>query len=129
MIFLCLALIFSAPYRLATHVRESVDVIELNHFCDKRGFPVYDQVIFYLLDEDKRLQVRAWCIAEDGRAPVRNHQTDIYTVRWKDTDRGVERTVTSRIYRESWSQIDPERENKKYLPEGLRVSLVGRIAK
>ena len=109
-------------------VDEYVDLIELNHFYDQPGRLVYDQVIFYERSvATGRFQVRAWCLVEDrealNRRPIRNYVTDLVEVDWYDTDRRVLRRVTSRLYRESWTQIDPERADKKSHPEHLRVSL------
>ena len=34
--------------------------------------------------------------------------------------------IVSRLFRESWTQIDPEREDKSRHPESLRIELVKR---
>ncbi len=108
---------------------EYVDLIELNHFYDYQGRHVYDQVIFYELSpETGRFQVRAWCLIEDrdtlSRRPVKNVETQRYHVDWFDNDQRLLRKITSRLYRESWTQIDPERVNKKILEERSRLALV-----
>ncbi len=108
---------------------EHVDLIELNHFYDQQGRLVYDQVIFYEQSpETGRFQVRAWCLVEDreflNRRPTKNYETQLYQVDWYDTDQRLLRKITSRLYRESWSQVDPERANKKLLDERLRLSMV-----
>ena len=108
---------------------EYVDLIELNHFYDHKGQHVYDQVIFYERSaETGRFQVRAWCLVEDrhplNRRPVKNANTDLYQVDWADNDQGMTRHITSRLYRESWTQLDPERANKKILDERSRISLI-----
>jgi len=108
---------------------EYVDLIELNHFYDQQGRLVYDQVIFYEhAPETGRFQVRAWCLVEDretlNRRPIKNYQSQLYQVDWFDTDQRIFRKITSRLYRESWTQVDPERANKKLHDERLRVSMV-----
>jgi hypothetical protein len=110
-------------------VEEYVDLIELNHFYDQQGRHVYDQVIFYERTPDTgRFQVRAWCLVEDrdalNRRPVKNSETQRYQVDWLDNDQRLMRKITSHLYRESWSQIDPERVNKKIYDERLRILLV-----
>ena len=110
-------------------VDEFVDLIELNHFYDQRGRLVYDQVIFYeRAPETGRFQVRAWCLVEDreclNRRPVKNYKTQLYQVDWFDTDQRLLRKITSRLYRESWTQIDPERANKKIHDERSRIAMV-----
>ncbi|MEQ1824528.1 MAG: hypothetical protein ABL921_01210 [Pirellula sp.] len=110
-------------------VEEHVDLIELNHFFDHKGCHVYDQVIFYERAADTgRFQVRAWCLVEDrdalNRRPVKNIETQMYQVDWYDNDQKLMRKLTSRLFRESWSQIDPERANKKVHDERSRILLV-----
>ncbi len=108
---------------------EHVDLIELNHFYDQHGRLVYDQVIFYELTKDTlRFQVRAWCLVEDreslNRRPTKNYQTELYQVDWYDTDQRLLRRISSRLFRESWSQVDPERVNKRLHDERLRLSMI-----
>lgn len=132
MLAIVLVLILSVPLKLANTIAESVDCIELNHYFDKCGKLVYDQVIFYeRTPTTGKFQVRAWCLVEDreelNRRPVRNEETGVYQVDWFDSDKRVKRKITSRLFRESWTQLDPERENKKILDERLRRSLISRI--
>lgn len=110
-------------------VEEYVDLIELNHFYDSQGRHVYDQVIFYEEDPGTlRRQVRAWCLVEDrdtrNRRPVKNVETSLYQVDWFDNDQRLVRKITSRSFSETWSQIDPERANKKVLLEKYRIALI-----
>jgi hypothetical protein len=110
---------------------EEVDLIELNHFHDCLGRHVYDQVIFYeWSDELQRYHVRAWCLVEDretvSRRPTRSYTDNRVYVRWHDRDQNLNRHISSKHYRESWTQVDPERANKKLLDERLRTSLVKR---
>jgi len=110
-------------------IEEHVDLIELNHFYDAKGRHVYDQVIFYEQSpETARFQVRAWCLVEDRevyhRRPVRNPETQLMSVDWLDNDQKILRKITSKQFRESWSQIDPERANKRMLDERYRTSLI-----
>ncbi|MCU0715878.1 MAG: hypothetical protein MUD03_07095 [Pirellula sp.] len=107
---------------------ERVDLIELNHFYDPQGRHVYDQVIFYNRHPGTgKFQVRAWCLVEDreslSRRPVYQVATGIYRVDWLDSDQQVLRCIESRLHRESWSHVDPERIDKKKYDERLRLSL------
>ena len=46
--------------------RESVDLIEVNHFYDEHGRLVFDQVIFYDWSAgDARYNVRAWRLVKN----------------------------------------------------------------
>ncbi len=110
---------------------EEVDMIELNHFHDCLGRHVYDQVIFYEWSAElHRYHVRAWCLVEDrepaSRRPTRSYSDNRYHVRWYDRDQNLSRRISSQHFRESWTQVDPERANKKLLDERLRTSLVKR---
>ncbi len=108
---------------------EQVDLIELNHFFDPRGQHVYDQVIFYqVAPETGKFHVRAWCLVEDreslSRRPIKNQNTEQYQVEWYDNDHRILRRIKSQQFRESWTQIDPERVDKKILEERSRLSLI-----
>ncbi len=110
---------------------EQVDLIELNHFHDCLGRHVYDQVIFYEWSEEhQQYHVRAWCLVEDrepeNRRPIRSYTDDRYSVRWYDRDQNLNRCITSLHFRESWTQVDPERANKKLLDERHRTALIKR---
>ncbi|XZE33591.1 hypothetical protein SH501x_004380 [Pirellulaceae bacterium SH501] len=107
---------------------ERVDLIELNHFYDPQGRHVYDQVIFYNRHPGSgKFQVRAWCLVEDreslNRRPIYQVETGFYRVDWLDSDLQVLRRIESRLHRESWSHVDPERVDKKKYDERLRLSL------
>lgn len=126
-----LLLLATGNATVRSQIAEHVALIELNHFYDASGKPVYDQVMFYeLAPETGRFQVRAWCLVEDreqlNRRPVRDQVTDLVTVDWYDVDRRVRRRITSKLFRESWTQSDPERDNKRVHPEKLRIGLATR---
>jgi hypothetical protein len=108
-------------------LRESVDLIELNHFYDDLGRHTYDQVIFYEWSvEYLRYHVIAWCLVEDdhSRLPTQLPGSRETQVRWYDRDVRRHREVRSKLYRETWTQTDPERDNKKLLEEKYRISLL-----
>ncbi len=132
MFLLPLVAIFSIPLSLQGHSVEHVDCIELNHFYDQRGSLVYDQVIFWeVTSETGRFQVRAWCLADDrerpNRRPIKSETTGLYQVTFYDVDARMQRKITSRLYRESWTQTDPERDDKRVHPECQRVGLAKRV--
>lgn len=117
----------SDPGALGRYVTERVDLIELNHFYDDLGRHAYDQVIFYEWSPDyRRFHVIAWCLVENdlNRLPTRNPGNGEYVVRWHDRDAKIHRDVRSQLYQETWSQVDPERVNKKLLDEKYRASLL-----
>ena len=110
-------------------IEEPVDLIELNHFHDPCGRHVYDQVIFYnVAPETGKFHVRAWCLVEDretlSRRPLMDPKTAIVRVEWWDDQQQIMRRLSSKQYRESWTQVDPERSDRACWDERLRLSLV-----
>jgi hypothetical protein len=101
--------------------RETVDLIEVNHFYDEHGRLVFDQIIF--MDWDGiRLQVRAWrLIKNQAQLPQRDWKDGGYSALWQDGE--VLRQVRSRSIRESWTQYDPELVEREYLPKERRKEL------
>jgi hypothetical protein len=107
--------------------RESVDLVELNHFYDENGRLVFDQVIFWdWSDRDARYQVAAWRLVKHE---VQLPRPDccgrkFWTVLWQDGDR--HRAITAHAYRETWTQYDPELAEREYLPAANRRELRGK---
>lgn len=109
-------------------ITENVDLIELNHYHDDLGRHSYDQVIFYEWSHDySRFHVIAWYLVEKdtSRLPYEEPGDAGYAVRWYDRDAKAKRVVRSELFRETWSVgVDPERQNKRYLHEKHRISLL-----
>lgn len=114
---------FKGPF-----VHNSCDLIELNHNYDKNGKHVYDQVIFWRRKpENGKYEVCEWGLIEERESPTRRPAQNVVSGLWevyykRDGERSAI-IVTSKMFRESWSTIDPERENKKKVPEELRYKL------
>lgn len=104
-------------------VRQRVDLIELNHFVDEEGREVFRQVIFYDWSKaHKKYHVRAWrLIKKESQVPKRRWEPDSYECTWHED--GLMRQVWAPTMRETWSQKDPERANRKLLPEDRRIPL------
>jgi len=117
MIFLLLVL--SNPFTRSEHA----DLLELNHHYDRRGCHVYDQLIVWTRNPvNGRFEVRAWTLCDtQGKYPVRS-AAGVYRVTWIDS--GKPREVMSRQYRESWTQMDPEREDQKRVHPDDRIRLI-----
>lgn len=124
-ILFCLGLAIASNGNSAT-LREEVDMIEINHFHDDLGRHVYDQVIFYGWNRAAGdYHVRAWCLLDDpSRWPRKNASSGRYHVYWFDRDQRVHREVFARHLSETWTQIDPERANKRLLDEKYRTALL-----
>lgn len=104
-------------------VRDSVDLVELNHFYDDQGRHVFDQAIYYDWDNGHaRYMVRAWRLVKvPGQVPIKNWGRDTYVCLWWDND--VLREVSAKFYRETWTQYDPELVEREYLAKEKRVDL------
>ncbi len=102
---------------------ERVDLIELNHFVDENGREVFQQLIFYdWSKQERRFHVRAWrLIKGPEQLPVRRWNPTLYECVWHDG--GVRKMVTASSMRETWSQEDPERANRRFLAEDRRIPL------
>lgn len=105
-------------------VCETCDLIELNHFYDDCGKHAYDQYIFYEWSPDyRRFHVISWILVDDRNITFSDNKI-YYTVKWRDRDQKVNREIKAKLYRETTSQIDPERANKKLLDEKFRRGLI-----
>ncbi|MEM8732831.1 MAG: hypothetical protein AAGG44_01320 [Planctomycetota bacterium] len=106
---------------------ERVALIELNHFYDDLGRHAYDQVVFYEWSPDyRRFHVVHWHLVEKDAARIPQFdpgRRDYYS-QWIDRDSRVQRTVRSDRFQETWSQTDPERDNRRFFDEKYRVSLL-----
>jgi hypothetical protein len=102
-------------------------MIELNHFHNNKGQHVYSQVIFYeRLAENGQFRVRSWALIEMreslNRLPQYDPKVDKVVVDMK-MDSGKVVRLESRLFKETWTQHDPERRDKDKLPEQFRLRL------
>lgn len=107
-------------------VRDRVYLVEVNHFFDYDARPVFSQVIFYEWSPAKgRHQVLAWrLLKQPCQLPQRDYTAGSYIARWNDGE--TSREVRAATYRETWSQYDPELENRKELPNEKRKGMGAR---
>ncbi|MBX3420499.1 MAG: hypothetical protein KF752_02975 [Pirellulaceae bacterium] len=128
---LLVVLTAGAGGRVQTQVHR-VDLVEWNHCYDDLGRHCYDQIVFYEWSPDyRRYHVVAWCLVDNNlsRLPSLDRAKNQYVVRWHDRDTGRSREIWSPLYRETWSNSDPERANKKLMDEKYRVSLLRQPAR
>lgn len=96
-------------------------MIELNHYY-LDGEHQFDQVIVYEWSaEYRRFDVRAYWLAEELVYYPRKCAEGYCTAR------RIEKTryrVSSKLYRETWTQVDPEHEHKRLMDEECRSSLL-----
>lgn len=104
--------------------RETVDLIEVNHFYDEHGRLVFDQVIFYdWSQDDARYMVRAWRLVKNpAQLPQRDWKGGGYEAVWQDGE--LLRHVRAKSIRESWTQYDPELVERDFLPKERRKELM-----
>ncbi|MEZ6091624.1 MAG: hypothetical protein R3C05_27140 [Pirellulaceae bacterium] len=121
--FLCLLSVLSSSIPNTSSTDERVDLIELNHFFDENGRHVFDQVIFYQWSTTHhRYHVQAWRLVKDSsQLPKQSWKPSGYRCVWYDE--GTLRTVFASAFRETWTQIDPERSNRQLLPQDQRTGL------
>ncbi|QDS89919.1 hypothetical protein EC9_41210 [Rosistilla ulvae] len=119
-----LAGVVAAGIPNARSADEQVDLIELNHFFDEHGRHVFDQVIFYHWSQThNRFHVKAWRLVKDPeQLPQKSWKPVGYRCVWHDD--GVLRSVRAPAYRETWTQVDPERTNRQLLPQDQRTGLL-----
>lgn len=109
---------------IAPVAHQRVDLIELNHFIDQDGREIFRQVLFYDWSPRHRAYiVRAWrLVKSDSLVPRRRWSPACYECVWHDD--GLLRQVTAPAFRETWTQRDPERANRKVVAEDNRVPLI-----
>lgn len=99
---------------------ERVDLIEVNHLHDQQGNPTFDQIIFWKWHQDESAyHVRDWTMS-DHAFVYRRQAEAIYP----DNLIRTIRKVRSVHFKESWTQIDPERADKHGLKEEHRLRLI-----
>ncbi len=105
---------------------ERVDLVEVNHYFDRGGKPVFDQLIFYNWDSTAgRYNVVAWRLLKTpGQFPLRNPKNDMYYATWYDGK--LLRTVRAEDRIETWTQHDPETLERTFLPKSHRTDLLRR---
>lgn len=126
--FALMILMASIGSSSSSAIESRVDLIELNHFYDDLGRHAYDQVILYEWSPDyRRHHVIAWMLLDEsseiGKFPQKEQGSRDWIVKWYDRDAKTKRIVRSKLYRETWSQVDPERENKQLFDEKYRTTL------
>lgn len=90
------------------------DLIELNHKYDNKGVHVFDQLIFWTRDpRNGKYRVNSWKLVEPTHS---NHCRPIkrgalYSVFFEHKNITIE--MVSPLYRESYTDFDPEAEDKK----------------
>lgn len=103
--------------------KQRVDLIELNHFLDDNGRHVFDQVVFYEWVASKsKFRVIAWRMVKcPAQLPTRTWDPPGWECVWKDDQ--IMRSISAPSFRETWTQDDPERVNRRFFAEADRPDL------
>ena len=119
---LCAVFAFRAEGPVST---DTADIIEVNHYYDANGKHVFDQVIFWdWHDDDCTFRVAAWrFLKPENHFPRRDPVRGGYVHIWKDE--GRLRCVRSKWFRETWTQYDPEVNDREFLTQRMRRGLIG----
>lgn len=98
---------------------DDVDLVELNHYYDDQGKHILDQLIYYdWCNVRCRFQVRDWRLQRsEFQIPMRRPD-GMYSSTFKDGD--VVRKVRSASFRETWTQYDPELQEREFLDKAQR---------
>jgi hypothetical protein len=101
----------------SVHVRH-FDLIELNHCYSAEGAKCFDQVILWDWSPDyRRWHAQHWVMPYDCNYPEK-HGAGTHSFRWVDSTSCIE--YRAKLYRETWTLGDPERQNLKLFPAELR---------
>lgn len=110
--------------------KERVDIMEINHYYDEDTKKLqFTQVIFWEIHKPTQQKVVVkWYLLNDlHQRPRLVPGTREYVVTWIDEkDRRIRKFYTN-ILTETWTTYDPERENKKILPEKDRLGILPRV--
>lgn len=102
-------LVISASSTLSTDGR--CDLVEVNHYAPDGGNGFVQVIAWDWCPQHHRWHVQQWAIVEDWE-----RAGNVVTF----SSDGVQVEIGSRLFRETWTQTDPERENQKFFPVDLR---------
>ena len=121
-IFLAFALSLTIDHDLLIY--DSVDVIEINHCYGSDGEKRFTQTIFWEWKNfypEGNYIVGDWRIIKKQPHPRHDYSRGGYNLIWND--QGTWRRVQSVSIRETWTQYDPELDNRQILPLVIRRGL------
>jgi hypothetical protein len=114
---------FASPSDVIT---DSVDIIEVNHYYDDRGVLILDQVIFWdWCDRSCEFHVVAWrLLRSPNQVPHRDWQHGGFVALWYDEE--TLREVRAKWVRHTWTQYDPEVQDRYCVPKHERRGLTNK---
>lgn len=101
---------------------DRADTIELNHYYNEHGLPVFSQLICWeWCNVSNDYRVRAWRMCEPNQVPDFDRSRGMWCLTWHDA--GTLRRVYATHYRQTWTQHDPEMHDRHRRPLRLRADL------
>lgn len=102
---------------------DATDLIELNHCYNEDGLPVFRQLVFWEWSPRAgEYHVAAYRVLRSDSATLRyDWRRNEYVAAW--CDNGVLREVRAAHHRVTWTQYDPELEDRQYFPQDRRRGL------
>jgi len=89
----------------------AVDMIELSHIADSKGNIVFSQIILWKIDPvDGRYHNYGWRHAQPWMGAIERRGSRWCVIGKDDTERIK---FIAPVFRESWSHIDPEQEDRR----------------
>lgn len=104
--------------------RDSVDLVEVNHFYDEQGRLIFDQILFYeWSSKNARFQIldKFRLVKFKDNYPCWDHDANRWVSHFIEMDR--HRKVYARFQKETWTQYDPELLEREILPSEKRRPL------
>ena len=114
---LALLVIGTLPWPLEPEV---VDFVEINHVCDENAREIFCQAIYWEFDaRSSSFRVRAWRLCKGSQIP---RGAPLRAV-WHDEKTKRLRVSQTRSTRQTWTQHDPEVEDRSVWPQEKRRGL------
>lgn len=111
---------------LSRRAVEHVDCVEVNHFHDINGHQCYTQLIAWEWNEEESTHhVCSWKIIEANET-LPTKQNSKWIARYHDRTEHLDRVLVTSYVKETWTQNDPERDDKETWPEAMRRRLIRR---
>lgn len=103
-------------------IDDTCNVVEVNHFYDAEGKKVFTQAIFWGWNErSATYRVIAWRLLKEPMPQALRNGRRGYQMIWYD-DHALRR-VRSSMLRTTWTQFDPELQDRKNFPSEKRRGL------
>lgn len=103
-------------------VVDRVDVIEVSHVYSAQGDHVFSQLLFWELASDGEYDLRTWLLLKQGgHRPEYDFARGDYVARFSSWEQFHE--VRAPVFRETWTQYDPELIARDRMPKENRRGL------